>query len=866
MSNQVTLSIDGRAVTVPANTLVVDAAAALNIEIPVFCSHPKLDPVACCRMCLVEIEGPRGPMLQTACSVPVREGMVVRTDTPQVAATQEANLAFILLNHPLDCPICDKGGECPLQDQTMRYGPGISQLVEAKRRKKKHYLISDTIVLDQERCVVCWRCIRYLEEWEDKPQLGLFERGGETIIDIQEGQPVDAKTGGNIIDICPVGALTSRVARFAYRPWEIERTPSICTHCAVGCNVRLDTRTHALRRIVGRENMAVNDQWLCDKGRFAYGWVNHADRLTMPHVRKGGRLTPVTWSEALTYVADKLKRIRQAHGADAIGAIGSAKLANETGYTLQRFMRQVVGTNNIDHRDGSAVAALPGGMPALADVMKPQYGPMPTVDTVLLFGVDPSEELPILDVHLKRAIRRGGVKLIIAHPRKVELTRYDGPYLGYRPGSEALLLNGLAKHALAALEGDKATSAPQVDATISESDDDELTAQSGVALDTLQAAAALLAKSENALILYGPQAARGATGEAVRAGLTNLALITGHSARLAYVGLEANSLGARDMGLLPDQLPGHAALDDDAARTRLQALWGGELPTGAGKGYQAMLDTAGGEIKALYIVGANPASERPVWAANLNKLDLLIVQDLLLTETAQLADVVLPALSWAEANGTFTNLERRVQRAPQALRNPQSKAAADWMIFDHLTTHFGINWPYADEKAITREITQAVPYYAGLTWDALGDQGVQYDAASIRPQPEMRKVEQPEAAPARAGEMHWVGGTVLFDGGNLFRLTPQMQNMAFGAQVGVNPADADELGLTEGAPVTIRNDQGELTLRTKLDAQVQPGTFWLPESILGAPAGTLLNGSEVATATLSPAALLAAADSSHAGA
>ncbi len=426
MPEPVTLTIDGREVTVPAGTLVVDAAAALNIEIPVFCSHPKLDPVACCRMCLVEIEGPRGPMLQTACSVPVANGMVVRTDTDQVKATQEANLAFLLLNHPLDCPICDKGGECPLQDQTMRFGPGISQLVEPKRRKKKHYLISDTIVLDQERCVICWRCIRYLQEWEDKPQLALFERGGETIIDVQDGKPVDAKTGGNIIDICPVGALTNRVARFAFRPWEIERTPSICNHCSIGCNLRLDTRTHTLRRVVGRENMQVNDQWICDKGRFANAWVSSEDRLTMPLLRKGEQLVPVSWQEALQYVADRLRSIKRQHGPDAVGGIGSAKLSNESNYLLQRFMRQIVGTNNIDHRDGGDVAALPTGLPALADIMKPQYGPNPQVDTVLLFGIDPSEELPILDLHLKRAVRRGGVKLVIAHPRKVELTRYGG--------------------------------------------------------------------------------------------------------------------------------------------------------------------------------------------------------------------------------------------------------------------------------------------------------------------------------------------------------------------------------------------------------------------------------------------------------
>ena len=237
----INLTIDDRPVSVPAGTLVTDAAKTIGADIPVFCSHSRLDPLGACRMCLCEIGDSRGQRLQTACTVPVAEGMIVKTDTKLVKETQEATLAFILTNHPLDCPICDKGGECPLQDQTFEYGPGLSQFVEPKRRKQKHYPISDLIMLDQERCILCWRCTRYLEEWEDKPQLGLFERGGETIIDIFPDKPVDAKTSGNIIDLCPVGALTNRVSRFRYRPWAIEGVETICTHCAVGCNMRRST-------------------------------------------------------------------------------------------------------------------------------------------------------------------------------------------------------------------------------------------------------------------------------------------------------------------------------------------------------------------------------------------------------------------------------------------------------------------------------------------------------------------------------------------------------------------------------------------------------------------------------------------------
>ncbi|MFN8441570.1 MAG: NADH-quinone oxidoreductase subunit NuoG [Caldilineaceae bacterium] len=841
MTDLVNLTIDDKPVSVPKGTLVVDAAAKLGIEIPVFCSHPKLDPVACCRMCLVEISGPRGMSLQPACSNYVAEGMQVKTASQVVQDTQEAMLGFILLNHPLDCPICDKGGECPLQDQTMRYGPGVSQLVEPKRHKNKQYSISDTIVLDQERCVICWRCIRYLEEWEDKPQLGLFERGGETLIDIQNGQPVDAKTSGNIIDMCPVGALTNRVARFAYRPWEIDRTPSICTHCSLGCNIRMDSRTHKVRRIVGRENMAVNDQWICDKGRFAHAWINHEQRLTMPMVRRNGELMSTSWGEALKVVAEKLGEVKRKHGADAIGGIGSAKLSNESNYLLQKFMRTVIGTNNIDHRDGGDVSAVNTGIPALANLMKPQYGPNPKHDVIFLFGVDPSEELPILDLHLKRAVRKGKAKLVIAHPRKIELTRYQGPTLQYKPGSEVTLLNALTRYALELKEGDKPTVPGLEDAS-----DSSVSALSGVDAAQVKAAAEALAKAQNALIIYGPMAARGENGQQVLQGLTNLASVTGNSERLAYVGLEANSQGCRDLGVLPNSLPGYIALENEKGRSQLESAWDEQLPTKAGKSYKQMLDQAGKSIKALLIMGANPASERPEWDANLDNTEFLVVQELFLTETAKKADVVLPAVSWAETDGTFTNLERRVQRATKAVKNPDSKAAPDWMILEHLATLMGHKWQHAVVQDVTAEIASAVPFYADMTWENLSDQGLQWDAAAARTEAKVGAAKQM----ALADGISLVGGSVLYDGGDLFSQTKQMANLVRGAVVSIHPEDADKMGLEAGSSLQVRNSHGSLTLSVRLDPYVKPGTVWIPESLPQAPVGALLNGSDVETVEL----------------
>lgn len=840
MSDQVTLTIDEQEVTVPKGTLVIDAAAKLGIEIPMFCSHPKLDPVACCRMCLVEMDGPRGTALLPACAIPAGQDAVVRTATENVQETQEAMLGFILLNHPLDCPICDKGGECPLQDQTMKFGPGISQLVEPKRHKNKDYPVSDTILLDQERCVVCWRCIRYLEEWEDKPQLALFERGGETIIDIQKGVPVDSKTGGNIIDICPVGALTNRVSRFQFRPWQIDRTASIDPHFATGDNIRIDTRTHKIRRIIGRENMQVNDQWIADKTRFAYEWANSEERLTEPMVRKGKKLVPTTWGEALDKVAHGLRSVAKADGADAVGGIGSAKLSNESNYLLQRFFRQVIGTNNIDHRNGGDVAAVPTGIPALADVMKPQYGPDPKVDTVVLVGFDPEEEAPILNIHLKRAVRRGGAKLIIAHPRKIELTQYRGPYLGYKPGSEVTLLNALAHEMLQGSNGDAAAKKVLKSVTAK-----ALEETCGVTADAVKEAAALLNQSENALIIYGPMAANGPAGAETLKALTNVALVSGNADGLAYIGLDANSQGCRDMGVLPSMLPGHAPITDDAARTRLSEAWGCELPTVEGKTYKAMLDAAGSYIKGLYVMGSDPASERSEWAANLDNLDFLVVQDLFMTETAQMADVVLPAVSWAEENGTFTSCERRVQRAPKAFAQPHSNAASDWMIIAHLAHFMNAGWRYENEFSVLEEISQVVPIYEGITWDSIGDQGLQWDAAAVQADASVEVAVQADMPVGNQHPFALVAGTVTYDSGNMFGLTDQMHDMSYGAVVGVNPSDAADLKLDDDADVTVRSAYGELALKVKINAKVQPGTAWIPESLPGAPVGSLLNGSNV---------------------
>ncbi len=852
MAKTVTLTIDGKEVTVPEGTVVIEAAKKAGIEIPFFCYHPKLDPLGACRMCMVEFETPRGNRMMTACTTIATNGMVVHTDTEKVAEFRKANLAFLLANHPLDCPTCDKGGECMLQDTVYKYGDPHSRYVEPKRHKAKHKPISPTIILDQERCILCWRCLRYLDEWEDNQELGRFMRGGDTVIDVFPGTELTSKTSGNIIDLCPVGALTSRVSRFHYRPWELERTPSICTHCSLGCNLRIDVRTHEVRRIVARSNEAVNDEWLCDKGRFAFKYVNSPDRLKQPLVRKNGALEPASWDEVLSLVAEKLSAVVAEKGGNAVGGIGSAKLSNEANYLFQRLFRTRLWSNNLDHRDGADVAALPTGIPSIEEARK--------ADVVFLLGLDPDEQMPVFNLFLKRGAKRNGATIVLANPRRTELNRYNGPWLRYRPGTEVTLLNGLT---LAVVKAMKASGKPSKQADralewVSGYTPEKVERITGVLPDALRSAADALVSGERPFLLYGPQVARGEQGKAVLAALGNIATLLGGPERIGYFGLEANTQGVRDVGLHPGLLPGQRPLDDEGARRRLKQIWGEDVPSQPGMSYSQMLRAAAeGRISAMYIMGADPASENPAYKAALEKLDFLVVQDIFLTETAKLADVVLPASSYMESSGTFTNIERRVQMAPEAMR-PLGQSLPDWIILlrlanswpqpEETVTKKGKHrkasqkeWRYHHPNDILVEITRVVPMYDGFD-SRLTLEGVQWPFRAVESPVRLQRVEFEEPAPSEEYPLRLFADHLLYDGGTIFRLSDGVQELAFKPFAAVSPETAARFGVMEGEKVEIASPSGSLILPLRLDGDLAPDTVFIPYSAPGAPVQALLGG------------------------
>jgi NADH-quinone oxidoreductase chain G len=819
MSDWITITIDGKEVKAKQGELLTEAAARAGIQIPVFCSHPKLDPLGACRMCLVEMEGRRGKMLVTACTTPVNEGSVFYYDSPRAKDARAGTMELILANHPLDCPICDKGGECDLQDQAMEQGLGESHYWEEKRHKDKHHLLSDLIVLDQERCVTCWRCIRYLEQWEDKPQLGLFNRGSDTVIEKFPDAELDAYTSGNIIDMCPVGALTNRLTRFQYRPWRLEHTNSICTHCGMGCNLRIDTRDFRVRRNVARTNRAVNDEWICDKGRFANGFVFSDGRLTQPLARIDGELKPVSWAEALDKVVQGLKDVIAEHGSASVGGIGSAKLSNEANYLLGKFMRGLVGTNNIDFREGSALKAERRGIPSLQEARD--------ADLIVLMGVDPSEEMPVLANFLKRAVKRNGAQVVIVHPRRIELAKYDGVFLNPAPGEEPPLFDALTKAALAAR--DEAIPDWLADVETPEA---------------VQKAADLLTKAEKPFIIYGTDYAWGYGSASIVQALTNWITASGHGQRLGFLHVQANAVGAADMGLLPDSLPGHRSLSDDDARAQLEALWQTELSTQSGLGYSGMIASALGRIKALYIMGADPVGEKPSHKKELSSLDFLVVQDMFLTDTAQLADVVLPAASYVESAGTFTSTERRVQAAPKAAK-AVGDSLPDWTILMHLARRYAPEkadaWRTASAEAVFDEITQVTPQYAGLTWEGLGDSGQQWAWDALPVQREVAAYQATEPAPMdKTFNMRLIVGSLLWDDGNVFAATEQMVHLGHKA-AWMHPDDAAAIGAGSGDSVAVRSRAATLELPLYLSSAVKQGCVFVPFSLKEAPVGELFD-------------------------
>jgi NADH-quinone oxidoreductase subunit G len=610
-----TFTVDGKTLTSPAGTLLIEACKSAGIEIPAFCYYPGLSLQAACRMCVVRIE--KMPKLQTACTTPVAAGMVVFTDTPEIKQARKATLELLLGNHPLDCPVCDAGGECELQDMTFKYGAAESFYAEPKNHREEQQW-SPVVYFDRPRCILCYRCIRICGEGMDVFALGVQNRGVLSIItpNVPPSESpdqlahLDCEECGMCIDACPVGALTSGSYRYKTRPWEMNHVATICTHCGDGCKTTLGVRTvvdgSEIIRGDNRDRSGINNDFLCNKGRYAFDFANHESRLTAPLIRDAaGKLQPATWEAALTLVGTRLRDLRDSRGGDSIGVIGSNRFTNEEAYLLQKFVRTVLGTNNIDHHRtadyAGFVRALAGQAGRAASLRDASSAP-----AILLIGGDPTEQHPALAWALRSNVRLNNARLYIANENEIKLTRQAKSFVK---------LNAFSYDSFATyLGGDASAAAAAAPDTAS-----------------LTAFCDVIKQEPNLLIVFGSELTGSTLAAFIHLGLSH------ENAKFALLGDYVNSRGAADMGLLPDLLPGYAPAPQP------------------GKDILAMFDAAAiGDLSALYIVGANPIARFDVDPLSLRNT-FVVVQDMFLTETAALADVVLPAANLYEKAGSVTN-------------------------------------------------------------------------------------------------------------------------------------------------------------------------------------------------------------------
>src|SRR5215475_16018259 len=676
----VNLKINDRDVQVPAGTLVIEATRRLGIEVPSFCYYPGLSLQAACRMCLVEVE--KMPKLQTACTLVATEGMVVRTDTDQVRNARKFMLEFLLTNHPLDCPVCDKGGECELQDMVFRYGADTSRFVEEKIHRPEEKW-SDLVYYDAPRCILCYRCVRVCDEGMDVKALGVGMRGAHSIIIPNREDHLECEECGMCIDICPVGALTSGTYRYKTRPWEMQYVSTICTHCSNGCKTTLSVRNHEILRANNRDLSGINKEFLCVKGRFGFDFTKHPERIKQPLLRKGDKLYPVSWEEAAQAAAAKLKELHTAYNADAVGFIGSNRASNEENYLLQRLARGTFGTNNIDHHRTADYAGLVTALGERASDSSLTMEQLYNSKAVLVIGNDPSNQNPLVAWQIRAGIRHFDTKLFLINSKEIKLKRKAAQFVHVGSSQEAAAVRWLATG-----EGQLA----------------------GDIAEKLAAVKAALEAEPEVAIVFGSEL----TGAAIRDLVAFGSKLQG-KVRYMALGDYANSRGAADMGVLPDRLPGYAYLENAQAREAYEKLWGGVISSKAGMTTPQMVEAAqSGKLKALFVMGANPLTHFGTLGFGRGNLQLLIVQELFPTDTSRPADIVFPAASAYEKDGTVTNTSGEVQALRKAAEIMGARNDFDLLrILSHQLAKLDLDkaFHYKNPGAVFDEIRKAVPGY-----------------------------------------------------------------------------------------------------------------------------------------------------------
>ncbi len=835
---QVTLIIDGREVAATEGEMLHDAAKRGDVEIPVFCYEPKLgEPVGACRMCLVEIEGI--PKLQTSCSTPVRDGMVVHTRTDQVKHAQSAVVEFLLVNHPLDCPVCDKGGECPLQDISMGWGPGKSRMTDPKRHFQKPVELSPLVAIDRERCILCYRCVRFSQEVAEDEQLQLLERGDRTFVGTFDDRPYVAPFHGNITDLCPVGALTSYTYRFRARPWDIEQAGSVCTLCPSQCNVSFTVRDEEVKRVIARDNADVDDGWLCDRGRYGFEMFGAEERIRGPRLRGGAE---ATWEQAIAKAAEALRTA----GPQSAAIVGDA--SNEEGYLVQRILREALGSPNVDSRPSRGPSRETLVHLAQPDVSA-RVRDIDDADAILVLGTDPLHTSPILDLRIRKAIRRNGARLAVATEQPTALDGGAVEAIRYAPGGATAFLAELAG-ALATVGTPSSLGGRREESELSPEVDGADSAKRSEGVPTV---ADVLQSAERVVVIWGERIGREqGAAEALLDVASALDLAGKEGTGLLEIPELANARGLREAGCLPDAGPGLTTAAGGKSTEEIRAA------------------LVAGELKTLLLFGVDPLRDFPdtqAWKNALAKADHVIAFSTFETATTAMADVVFPLETHAEKDGTVTHPDGRLQRVRPSASRP-GDIRPNWGVLAEISLALGHDTGISSQPSAFQALTEAVPFYAGITDSDIGGRGIRWqETAKTTEHGKAGEPDSPDtqrdSASAEAGSPASPASDTQRDSasadpgvlalstyrdlwaGPITELNPPLRFLQPQQRVELSVADAERLSLKAGEEVRVSQNGTSLRARVAIRERVPEGVCFLLEGTADGNANALLNGSPV---------------------